>query len=163
MGTGDDAIELVREFAPTTRFINGTSRHIWNDFWQCSSDSGLPAFRFYFTSNTAFTILNQDDRKEPSAGTGWRYEHDGSQFRDNVLTWETDAFGTVSFVTEGASRIVQPINAESWSMFDIHASDDGQTYTANDSRGFEFSCERIAEDGPTYNNCFHAPDTCPVE
>jgi len=163
MGAGDDAIEVVREFAPTTRLINGTSRHIWNDFWQCSSNADLPPFRFYFTGSTGITFANRDDRKEPSAGNGWRYEHDGSQFRDNALIWEADALGTVSFVTEDASRTERPLNTESWSMFDIHAGDDGQTFSATDSRGFEFNCERIVESSSAYSACFHAPDTCPAQ
>jgi len=161
MGAGDDAIEVVREFAPTTRLINGTSRHIWNDFWQCSSDSVLSAFRFYFTGSTG--VSYGSSQKEPLWGNGWRYEHDGSQFRDNALIWEADALGTVSFVTEGASRTERPLNTEFWSMFDIHASDDGQSFTASDSRGFEFSCERIVESSSAYRACFHAPDTCPAQ
>ncbi len=162
IGEGNDAIRVVREFAPTTHLINGNNRYVSNDFWQCTSDSGLQPFRFFFTGVTGITYADRDDRREPSYGVGWRYETDGSLFKDSALAWTADALGSVSFTTENGSRTERPLDTSTWSMFDIRPSDNGQTFQGADSRGFNFSCDRLVETVSGYSSCFHSPDTCPA-
>lgn len=173
IGTGDDAIEVVRTFAPTLQLVNGSNSHIWNDFWQCNTDSGVEPFRFYFTGLSSFTI-STNNQQQVLRGVGWRYDYEGSTYRDNGLSWTADALGSVSFTVESTTRSGRPLQSSSWTMFNILPGENSQTFSATDSRGYNFSCSRLPESGrvavpsdisgfTTYTDCFHAPTLCPVD
>lgn len=172
IGIGTDAIEVERSFAPTLQLVNGSDRHLWYDFWQCSTDSGVEPFRFYFTGSTHFSS-SRNNQQEVLSGVGYRYDYEGSSYRDNALSWTANALGSMSFTAESSTRSGRPLQSRSWTMFNITPSDNAQTFTASDSRGYDFSCARLPESGrvavpnevtgfDTYVDCFHAPTICPV-
>lgn len=168
IGSGDDAIKVVRTFAPTLQLVNASAAfYLWNDFWQCASGDGLEPFRFYFTGNAGNS--SPGSLKQASGGVGWRYDYEGSTFRDSALSWTADALGSVQFTVVTGSRTNRPLQRTSWTMFNIQPDNNGQNFIATDSRGYDFSCQRLEEPGtvrlpeePEFRYCFHAPSVCPV-
>ena len=90
---------------------------------------------------------------EGATGDAQREDHD----------WRTDTVGNVNFVTNYTQQ-----ETVLWTLFDFNFADNGQTFRASDTKGFDLSCQRKSE-SPNFSrlnpetSCFNVPERCDAQ